>query len=1035
MVDIVQKVKYQVEVNTSELDRFKTAVDETNAAIGRLNTAFRGLSTSIDQGMLKALSTLNGRLSRFTTVATPAVDQLEKMVAPMSGLATAMTRAAEQFAAFTTSTNRALDDLRKFNAEMGRTKRETEESAAVQERSGHKLSLAWLKVYGIFQTVKFSARAVFDFLKEGAQQLDLEQILSKQVDGFERQINRARELTAGVVDRGSLTRSFALMSSFGIPMDKFAENMELVQKMAIRTGQSADFLTESFARGISRLSPLILDNLGIQVSLSEANTTYANATGKVVAELTKEERIAALLDQVLGKLRENTRGVSLETGSAAASVLRFETQIKDAKDEVGKFAASIESLLAFMGGGKSQTFERGAQMFDPLVNALKLTDDLIQKTGGGKSNLSTPFEAMTEALRSMKGMDVSLFGDALDNMSDGISRFMMLRSQLPQASSDFQTVLMSFRAARQEILHDYPMGDATSAGLGGAIATFTQNLGIARSALQEVGNLYGGVISSTDMAALAAKEEAAAHQRSKDALLGATIAQKVFGVPLAVALAANYERVSRNAESYHQSVVEAGKALAFVSLGNKVLLDMDHARLKLEVDMNALNERMFQLKNGQILSEVNLNEVIEERSAVVSELAKVEKALAEDQFDSNARLERDRLLARLRELNAIRDNKQAQLLADKEILASFQVMTKEKLKSIKDFYLASIKMLEVTLMAVPGSAQVKEQIQSFKNMIAELDKIINRGGRGGGGGVREEYEPFKPIKNAKPTYYGWTIDDLLEVGGKLQEMREGFSIGGQVPGGFLGDSNFFGSVSADELKKAQDRLAEFDKARSAALGRFRSANMQERGLLGAFSDEASVEAFRARLQQLADHFRILDQISTHLENTSVAMGTFRDGMDDLFGSDVIGMVTDFTSGMEGFTEALRANAGAYGLVNAAMPMVHAFTQNIIKNRKAQAGIEALMQGAASWAAYAEGNIAGGTMHAIAAGMYLAVAGGVLRLPKGKGKDTKPDDSSVKSQAVKGGDRHFHWHGQIATTEAERGAMIRDMIREAERAGI
>lgn len=1032
MADIVQKVKYQVEVNTAELDRFKTAVDETNAAIGRMNTAFRGLATSIDQGMLKAFGTLNGRLSRFTTVATPAVEQLEKMVAPLGGLATSMTKAAEQFAAFTTSTNRALDDLRKFNAELGRTKSESISEAEVQSRTLNSKGLKWLKYYGIIRSGWETTKWVFNEIKEGAQNLDLERVLSQQITGFERQIARAQELTAGISSRASLVRSFALMSSFGLPMQQFAEQMELVQKMAIRTGQSADFLTESFARGISRLSPLILDNLGIQVSLTEANKAYANATGKVVTELTKEERIAAMTEEVLRKLEERTKGVSLTTGSAAAAVMRFETAIKDAWDTVKGAGGTVIEAVDEMFSSARATVSGFVEPHKALMDAFESQDKMIRLLGG-------PSGSVNDLIKQYKGLTEAFsFLSKDEGLADLFGNAGIFGTTVGQVNEVASTARQEFERYAAEVrsgisgINDL-VRDREQVQIGGIFAIFGQNAGTLVSALEEVQTRFGGLLSTSDMLAFKSRMEAEARERSANAVRGA-IAAQALGVPLVDALLKNLSALQDTQFKYYGHIVDSAKVMAFMAALNEGLLAGDKARLQETYLANDAAERMFNLKNGQLLTELNLNETSKERSDVLSKLADTEKRLLKDISDGEARLERDRLLARLTELNAIRDNKQAQLLADKEILASFQGMTKEKLKSIKDFYLASIKMLEVTLAAVPGSAQVKEQIQSLHNMIAELDKLMNRGGRGGGS-AREEYEPFKPIKNVKPTYYGWTIDDLLEVGGKLQEMREGFSIGGQVPGGFLGDSNFFGSVSADELKKAQDRLAEFDKARSAALGRFRSANMQERGLLGAFSDEASVESFRARLQQLADHFRILDQISTHLENTSVAMGTFRDGMDDLFGADVVSMVTDFTSGMQGFTEALRANAGAYGLVNAAMPMVRAFTQNIIKNRKAQAGIEALMQGAASWASYAEGNVAGGTMHAIAAGMYLAVAGGVLRLPKGKGKDTKPDDSAVKSQAVKGGDRHFHWHGQIATTEAERGAMIRDMIREAERAGM
>ena len=40
-------------------------------------------------------------------------------------------------------------------------------------------------------------------------------------------------------------------------------------------------MLDSFARGVARQSPLILDNLGIQISLKEVYDEYAASVGKV----------------------------------------------------------------------------------------------------------------------------------------------------------------------------------------------------------------------------------------------------------------------------------------------------------------------------------------------------------------------------------------------------------------------------------------------------------------------------------------------------------------------------------------------------------------------------------------------------------------------------------------------------------------------------------------------------------------------------------------------------------------------------------
>lgn len=104
--------------------------------------------------------------------------------------------------------------------------------------------------------------------------------------------------------------------------------LESVGKVAAATGQDMGFLMDSLVTGIGRLSPMILDNLGIQVSLTEANQAYADSLGIEVEEMTKAQQQAALMDQVMGKLQENTASMAAPSGGFASLGIIF-TNLKD----------------------------------------------------------------------------------------------------------------------------------------------------------------------------------------------------------------------------------------------------------------------------------------------------------------------------------------------------------------------------------------------------------------------------------------------------------------------------------------------------------------------------------------------------------------------------------------------------------------------------------------------------------------------------------------------------------------------------------
>lgn len=112
--------------------------------------------------------------------------------------------------------------------------------------------------------------------------------------------------------------------------------MGYLGKISAATGQDMGFMLDSLVTGVGRLSPMILDNLGIQVSLSEANEAYAKSIGKNVKELTKQEQQTALTNQVLEKLAENTAAMPDITDNASTQMAQMGATWKDTKDMIGK---------------------------------------------------------------------------------------------------------------------------------------------------------------------------------------------------------------------------------------------------------------------------------------------------------------------------------------------------------------------------------------------------------------------------------------------------------------------------------------------------------------------------------------------------------------------------------------------------------------------------------------------------------------------------------------------------------------------------
>ena len=157
------------------------------------------------------------------------------------------------------------------------------------------------------------------------------------VGGSEEMLKSLRMSSLGMVTNTDLMKSFNTAAQL-VSMDfaqKLPDAMGYLSKVSAATGQDLDFMMESLVKGIGRLSPMILDNLGIQVDVTQAYEDFAQANGLVASELSKTEQQTALMNQVLEKLKENTAAMPEVAGSATQSFAALGVKFQNIKEEVG----------------------------------------------------------------------------------------------------------------------------------------------------------------------------------------------------------------------------------------------------------------------------------------------------------------------------------------------------------------------------------------------------------------------------------------------------------------------------------------------------------------------------------------------------------------------------------------------------------------------------------------------------------------------------------------------------------------------------
>jgi len=170
----------------------------------------------------------------------------------------------------------------------------------------------WLKTMGAIGTAAAPAIAtvvalkkVLDFSHEGAQLQRLEDTsysLAKSMGmDMNNIMNSVRSASLGMVSDSDIMQSSAraMMLGVGNSAEQIAQLMEVAAMRGRAMGISTTQAFNDIITGIGRMSPLILDNLGIVTGGQKTFDDYARSIGKVTDALTDAERKQALINKAI----------------------------------------------------------------------------------------------------------------------------------------------------------------------------------------------------------------------------------------------------------------------------------------------------------------------------------------------------------------------------------------------------------------------------------------------------------------------------------------------------------------------------------------------------------------------------------------------------------------------------------------------------------------------------------------------------------------------------------------------------------------
>lgn len=162
----------------------------------------------------------------------------------------------------------------------------------------------------------FALSAAFGVLRRAAQVEQLTQGLAE--------MGRASGLAMGTLAKGmqeatknalsleEAMRATSMITSAGLDPSLVDDFGTAAQKAAVALGRNTQDALERFTRGVTKLEPELLDEIGLFVRVDEASEAYARTLGKNVSQLTNFEKRQAFANATLEQANEKFGNVNVD---------------------------------------------------------------------------------------------------------------------------------------------------------------------------------------------------------------------------------------------------------------------------------------------------------------------------------------------------------------------------------------------------------------------------------------------------------------------------------------------------------------------------------------------------------------------------------------------------------------------------------------------------------------------------------------------------------------------------------------------------
>lgn len=365
-------------------------IDEVIAAFSKTNQEAAKMVSAMEQSFARLSVALNNGTK--TTVAQQSIKSLDDMLKRGSITADQYGAAINQIqlksglasAASQDAAARLIDLNRRFESGKISADQYAAGIANIQKELGsaspkaHDLGRS---IVVLNQGIELAGRALeglkkaFDFAKQGAEVARLRAAF-ENLGKSEADLNQLRAASLGAINDQNLmlAANRANLLHVTASTDELAK---LLQVAAVRGRAMGVDTTQAFndiVTGIGRVSPRILDNIGIITESTETYAKYAAAIGKTADELTDAEKRQALLNKVITESAK--LGPLLE--DQAVKYERLQAKLDNLGLKAGEVFADVLTPVV---ENATNTIDNLTRLFTPATTKAEEYEQAITRLG------------------------------------------------------------------------------------------------------------------------------------------------------------------------------------------------------------------------------------------------------------------------------------------------------------------------------------------------------------------------------------------------------------------------------------------------------------------------------------------------------------------------------------------------------------------------------------------------------------------------------------------------------------------------------